>query len=73
MRQTTYTTRVLIPSEGHVLTQAADVADNDRVFSTKVFLAANDDPASWREIAAAEADTIKARVAGAAGKEAANG
>lgn len=73
MKQTTYTTRVLEPTDGHVLTQAAQVADNDRVFSAKVYLAANDSPASWREITDAEADTIKARVADAAEREAANG
>ena len=61
MKQTTYTTRVLEPTEGHVLTQAAQVADNDRVFSAKVYLAANDSPETWREITTAEADAIKAR------------
>ncbi|MBQ9076254.1 MAG: hypothetical protein IJY31_00200 [Muribaculaceae bacterium] len=52
--------RVLKPSEGHMLTQAADVAIEDRVISDKVFLAVNDVPENWKEITDAEADAIRA-------------
>lgn len=52
--------RVLTPSEGHMLTQAADVAIEDRVISDKVFLAVNDRAENWKEITDAEAVAIRA-------------
>lgn len=50
---------VLIPREGFKLTQAAnDVPLEQRVFSDKVFLAVNDSPDNWMEIADEEAQVI---------------
>lgn len=60
MIQTTYTTRVLVPEEGHYITQAEDVEIKDRVFSNKVFLAYNDSPSNWKEITADEATELMA-------------
>ena len=48
----------LIPREGHKLTQAKDVALENRVFSNKVFLAVNDSPENWVEIADEDAEEI---------------
>lgn len=50
---------MLQPSEGMVLTQAADVALAERIFSTKIFLAVNDSEANYREITEAEAADLK--------------
>ena len=49
---------VLIPREGFKLTQAKDVPLEQRVFSDKVFLAVNDSPDNWMEIADEEAQVI---------------
>lgn len=49
---------VLIPREGFKLTQANDVPLEQRVFSEKVFLAVNDSPDNWMEIADEEAQVI---------------
>lgn len=49
---------VLIPREGFKLTQAKDVPLEQRVFSEKVFLAVNDSPDNWMEIADEEAQVI---------------
>lgn len=65
MRQTHYTTRVLEPDEGHLLTQAADIPAAERVVTARVYLAANDSPDAWREITAAEAQAIEAAQRGA--------
>ena len=49
---------VLIPRGGFKLTQAQDVPLEQRVFSEKVFLAVNDSPDNWMEIADEEAQVI---------------
>ena len=59
MEQTTYTTRVLTPSNGYKLTQANDVEITNRIISDMVFLAATDAPENWKEITDAEAEEIK--------------
>ena len=56
-----FTVQVLVPAEGHFLTQAADVADKDRVVSERVFLAPSDSPENWREISSVEANAITTR------------
>jgi hypothetical protein len=48
--ETTYTVTVLEASEGSFLTQSADVELENRIFSTKVFLGANDDSSNWKSI-----------------------
>lgn len=61
MRQTSYTTRVLRADEGRYLTQAdPTLPDSARVVTDTVYLAANDDPAAWKEITADEAGRINA-------------
>ena len=52
--------RVLIPSEGYLLTQAFEVEIQNRVVSNKVYLAVTDEPSNWKEITQEEADAIKA-------------
>lgn len=50
MKESTYTTRVLTPEEGHYLTQnSEDISVADRIYSTSVYLAASDSPDNWRE------------------------
>lgn len=60
MTQTSFTTRVITPENGFVLTQAGDVDIKDRIFSDKVFLGINDAPENWKEITEAEAEALKA-------------
>lgn len=70
MTQTDYTTRVIRPEQGMFLTQAGDVPPLERIVTAdRVYLAANDSPENWREIHAAEADTLNAAI-GAAREEA---
>jgi hypothetical protein len=52
--------RVLIPSEGYMLTQAFEVEISNRVVSDKVYLAVTDEPSNWKEITQEEAEAIKA-------------
>ena len=52
--------RVLIPSEGYMLTQAFEVEISNRVVSDKVYLAVTDEPSNWKDITIEEADAIKA-------------
>ncbi len=52
--------RVLIPSDGYMLTQAFEVEIQNRVVSDKVYLAVTDEPSNWKEITQEEADAIKA-------------
>ena len=60
MEQTTYTMRVLTPSEGHLITQADDNTPlQERIFSDKLYLAVNDNPDNYKEITIAEADELR--------------
>lgn len=72
MKQTTYTTRVLIPEEGHYITQAEEVDIIHRIFSNKIFLAVNDSPSNWKEITADEAEILMAAQKAALEEEANN-
>ena len=56
MKETTYTTKVIVPEEGHYLTQAEEVKPNQRIFSKEIFLAVNDSPANWKEITEEEVE-----------------
>lgn len=61
MIQEEFKVRVIMPSEGYLLTQASDdVEIQNRVFSDKVFLAVTDSVDNWKEITIAEANAIKA-------------
>lgn len=60
METTQYITTVLMASEGHKLTEAADVDIIARTVTPKVFLAATDTPDNWREITDDEAEAIQA-------------
>ena len=60
MEQTTYTMRVLTPSEGHLITQADDNTPlQERILSDKLYLAVNDNPDNYKEITIAEADELR--------------
>lgn len=60
MEQTTYTMRVLTPSEGHLITQADDNTPlQERIYSDKLYLAVNDSPDNYKEITIAEADELR--------------
>lgn len=50
MKQSTYTVQVVQPSDGHILTQSADIDLKDRIFSEKIFLGVNDSIDNWKEI-----------------------
>lgn len=60
MEQTTYTMRVLTPSDGHIITQADDNTPlQERLFSDKLYLAVTDSPDNYKEITLAEADELR--------------
>ena len=61
MKQSTYSVIILEPTDGHTLTQSAEVDIQERILSKKVFLAVNDHPNNWKEITDAEADEIRAK------------
>lgn len=52
--------QVLKSSEGFSLTQARDVAIQDRVISNQIFLAVTDSVDNWKEITKEEADRFMA-------------
>lgn len=51
--------RILTSQEGHVLTQNKDVQVLNRIFTKTIYLAANDSPDNWKEIADDEAESIR--------------
>lgn len=59
MKQTTYTVQVVQPSDGHILTQSADIDLKDRIFSEKIFLGVNDKIENWKEITIEESENLK--------------
>ena len=59
MKQTAYTVQVVQPSDGHVLTQSADINLKDRIFSEKIFLGVNDKIENWKEITIEESENLK--------------
>lgn len=59
MKQTAYTVQVIQPSDGHILTQSADIDLKDRIFSEKVFLGINDKIENWKEIKIEESNDLK--------------
>lgn len=63
MKSSNYQVIVLEADENMWLTQVADVAPVERVFSKKVFLAVNDTPANWHEVDDAYKAEIEAEVA----------
>lgn len=60
MKQTEYSVQIIEAEEGKTLTQVAEVALQDRVFSKKLYLAVNDSADNWKEITDEEAATLKA-------------
>ena len=60
MVTSSYTTIVLTAAEGCYLTQANCEDIRAAVIAERVYLANTDSPDNWREISAAEADSIKA-------------
>lgn len=61
MKQSTYTVKVIQPSEGHILTQSTDIELSDRIFSEKIFLGINDKIENWKEITIEEAEDLKTK------------
>lgn len=61
MKQSTYTVQIIQPTEGHILTQAADIELSDRIFSEKIFLGVNDKIDNWKEISIKEAEDLKTK------------
>lgn len=59
MKQSTYTVQIVEPTDGHILTQSADIDLKDRIFSEKIFLGINDSIDNWKEIKIEEADDLK--------------
>lgn len=53
------TIRSINPSEGKVLTQAAEVPIQDRVFTSLVILGKNETMYSWKEITIEEMEELK--------------
>ena len=60
MVTSSYTTIVLTAAEGCYLTQANCDDIRAAIITERVYLANTDSPDNWREISAAEADSIKA-------------
>lgn len=58
MVQEEYKVIVIKPNEGCKLTQATDVAIENRVISDAVYLAVNDVADNWKEITEKEANAI---------------
>ena len=59
MITTTYSVRILQPSEGFTLTQNKEVDIKERIFSNAVYLAKTDMPSNWKEITNEEAEVLK--------------
>lgn len=59
MKQSTYTVKVIQPTEGHILTQSTDIELSDRIFSEKIFLGINDKIDNWKEISIKESEDLK--------------
>lgn len=59
MITTTYSVRILQPSEGFTLTQNKEVDIKERIFSNAVYLAKTDTPSSWKEITNEVAEVLK--------------
>lgn len=51
--------RTLEATEGNMLTQSEDVPVQNRVFTSKVYLAVNDYPYNWKEISMEEVERYK--------------
>lgn len=60
MVTSSYTTIVLTAAQGCYLTQANCADIRTAIITDSVYLAKSDSPDNWREISAAEADSIKA-------------
>ena len=60
MVTSSYTTIVLTAAEGCYLTQADCDDIRAAIITERIYLANTDSPDNWREISAAEADSIKA-------------
>lgn len=63
MTTTEFTTTILKPSDGFVLTQANDDTPlEERTFATLIALGKNDSPDAWKEITEAEAERLKEEI-----------
>lgn len=62
MKTQNYTVTILTASEGHKLTQAADIDIKSRFIVSQVALGANDSIENWKEITDAEAAAIEEEI-----------
>ena len=62
MQTQNYTVTILTASEGHKLTQAADIDIKSRFVVSQVALGANDSIENWKEITDAEAAAIEEEI-----------
>lgn len=62
MKTQNYTVTILTASEGHKLTQAADIDIKSRFIASQVALGANDSIENWKEITDAEAAAIEEEI-----------
>lgn len=59
MQQTEITVRMLVPEEGHLLTQSSpDIPMSRRVVAHGIDLAEGDSPEAWKEIPVEEAEAL---------------
>lgn len=70
MKETEYSVRMLVPEEGHLLTQSSpDIAMARRVVAEEVALAAGESPDDWKEITAEEGEALRREIFAATQEE----
>lgn len=70
MKETEYPVRMLVPEEGHLLTQSSpDIAMARRVVAEEIALASGESPDDWKEITAEEGETLRREIFAATQKE----
>lgn len=62
MKSNTFTTIILTPENGFVLTQSNDVELEQRIIASQIALGANDSVDNWKEITIEEGEQIKAQI-----------
>lgn len=60
MKSNVFTTTIIYPENGYLLTQSHDVDLKDRIFAKEIALGKNDDASNWKEISFQEAEQLKA-------------
>lgn len=60
MKSNSFTTTIIYPENGFLLTQSDNVELKDRIFASEIALGKNDDASNWKEISIEEAEAIRA-------------